>query len=448
MQAFQKNTEPLDFFAGLILSQSNREFQQQLQNISSDTLLVLWGIAWSIKNGAALEHLDSLNPYLAAICRIKLLAHRFAIEGTGQYKSCSFHLTALNDKPALRALYSSLKIHLNVPERAEILDVFKRNLTARKELNPKMKAEEIYDQYKKGQTVLIPLLYDLTLGLAHYYGILLKGNYLIKLNQGIKETLPSGLHIYQISDANRVTPAFIEMLLTKNIVLSYFEKGMDKELGLLSVRSIITRSLTAGICAWSLAKLAFRGTLILEKQESSTYQENVIFKSWKRLDSAQEAESCIDQDLVNQRLAASLWCKTKNPALQEKLETRLISYDIADPTSTPLHLAAKSNNWEVVRKLIGKGFSVNCTDSEGKTPLVEAALQGHPDLVQLLLNAKAEINQLDNKGISAFCHVKIKQHLSSKNTKLKEKLIKVEQILITNGANKNLSKFFKFLGEW
>ncbi len=61
--------------------------------------------------------------------------------------------------------------------------------------------------------------------------------------------------------------------------------------------------------------------------------------------------------------------------------------------STPLHLSAINGHTECSRALILNGHSIDVKDSEGATPLHNAAWGGFPDVVELLLEAGASIQQ-------------------------------------------------------
>ena len=73
--------------------------------------------------------------------------------------------------------------------------------------------------------------------------------------------------------------------------------------------------------------------------------------------------------------------------------------------ATPLHIAAISNQVEVVKFLISKGADVNMKagNKDGATPLAWAAAFGKYEAVMALIESgKADINSLDNNRVTAL----------------------------------------------
>ena len=76
----------------------------------------------------------------------------------------------------------------------------------------------------------------------------------------------------------------------------------------------------------------------------------------------------------------------------------------ADSTSTPLHSAARSGNFDEVKELLeNEQYSVNCTDSSGQTPLHCACKKRHLDVVKALVaEFQADLTIQDSDGRTAL----------------------------------------------
>jgi ankyrin repeat protein len=64
--------------------------------------------------------------------------------------------------------------------------------------------------------------------------------------------------------------------------------------------------------------------------------------------------------------------------------------------------AALKQDWDVVRKLIDAGASVQSTDEKGRTPLMLAAQQGNLEMLRTLLERQARIEFMDFEGRTAL----------------------------------------------
>ncbi len=94
---------------------------------------------------------------------------------------------------------------------------------------------------------------------------------------------------------------------------------------------------------------------------------------------------------------------------------------------TPLLVAVKSGEIEVVKALLDRGASINFTDRDGYTPLIIAAALGEVDIVRLLISRGAEINRSGNAHhITALMYAVLRGH---KN---------VVDVLVQNNADRNI----------
>lgn len=69
-----------------------------------------------------------------------------------------------------------------------------------------------------------------------------------------------------------------------------------------------------------------------------------------------------------------------------------------------LHLMAKEGREEEIAFLIDKGATVDILNTNQRTPLIEAAANGHVDCLKRLLSAGANIFQEDKGGLTALAH--------------------------------------------
>ncbi|MEJ2780413.1 ankyrin repeat domain-containing protein [Stygiolobus sp. CP850M] len=65
---------------------------------------------------------------------------------------------------------------------------------------------------------------------------------------------------------------------------------------------------------------------------------------------------------------------------------------------TPLHKAPLNGHVEIVRVLLKRGADPNAKDNYGSTPLHEAAKEGHVEIVKLMLERGADPRIADNGG--------------------------------------------------
>jgi ankyrin repeat protein len=89
-----------------------------------------------------------------------------------------------------------------------------------------------------------------------------------------------------------------------------------------------------------------------------------------------------------------LACESGSAAMVERLLEAGVSANATGPYGeTALHTCAHAGNTAAVRVLVAAGASVDPGDSwRGQTPLMWAAAEGHPETMQALLDAGADVN--------------------------------------------------------
>eukprot|EP01129_Flabellula_baltica_P016657 TRINITY_DN9000_c0_g1_i1.p1 TRINITY_DN9000_c0_g1~~TRINITY_DN9000_c0_g1_i1.p1 ORF type:complete len:1360 (+),score=378.94 TRINITY_DN9000_c0_g1_i1:114-4193(+) len=88
-------------------------------------------------------------------------------------------------------------------------------------------------------------------------------------------------------------------------------------------------------------------------------------------------------------------------------------------------IAAANDDFTQIKELVSKGHSVNTTDYDNRTPLHIAALKGNYEIVQYLINNKADINAVDQYGHTP---------LSDANRGASLEKMKIINLLKENGA--------------
>ncbi|KAL7037562.1 hypothetical protein ACKWTF_009276 [Chironomus riparius] len=74
--------------------------------------------------------------------------------------------------------------------------------------------------------------------------------------------------------------------------------------------------------------------------------------------------------------------------------------DVAGRNSTPLHLAAGYNNYEVVEYLLENGANVNSTDKGGLIALHNASSFGHLEIAAILIKYNTQVDAVDKWGFT------------------------------------------------
>ncbi len=92
---------------------------------------------------------------------------------------------------------------------------------------------------------------------------------------------------------------------------------------------------------------------------------------------------------------------------------------------TLLHQAISENNTEAVRFLVAHGVDINALDADGNTPLIAALEKNMPHIAEILINAKANLDQRRKKD--SFSPLEIAISLDSP----------VATLLLNAGANPN-----------
>lgn len=97
---------------------------------------------------------------------------------------------------------------------------------------------------------------------------------------------------------------------------------------------------------------------------------------------------------------------------------------------TPLMVAAKIGDLELVRLLLSRGADINATTQNGGTPLMFSAIPGNLDIVRLLIERGADVNAVAHFNWTALMVASAKGHDD------------VIRVLLENGANANVADVY------
>ena len=82
-------------------------------------------------------------------------------------------------------------------------------------------------------------------------------------------------------------------------------------------------------------------------------------------------------------------------------------------TDTDLIRAIKRGDLREVERLIHAGANLNCSDSQGWTPLFHAAGTGRTDIIRCLLAHGAEVDSHRDKGFTPLFSAILSRHLEA-----------------------------------
>ncbi|KAF2196081.1 putative ankyrin repeat-containing protein, partial [Delitschia confertaspora ATCC 74209] len=107
--------------------------------------------------------------------------------------------------------------------------------------------------------------------------------------------------------------------------------------------------------------------------------------------------------------------------LQLLLEGGAIVHSTKIRDETALHCAAENGENEMVKLLLGRGFKLEVKDEHGLTPLSRAARRGFKSTVKLLIRYGAKLTSRDNKGQTPLVWAVLGGHLEVIERLLQEK---------------------------
>jgi len=109
-----------------------------------------------------------------------------------------------------------------------------------------------------------------------------------------------------------------------------------------------------------------------------------------------------------------------------------------------IHMAAKDGILKHVKKFVKEGIDINLKDDNGRTPLHHASYYAKLDVVQYLLSNGANIQAIDNEGISPLHLVADCWHFSE-NQLRETTCINMTKLLLSHKAKTNYRSKFSWL---
>jgi ankyrin repeat protein len=96
--------------------------------------------------------------------------------------------------------------------------------------------------------------------------------------------------------------------------------------------------------------------------------------------------------------------KERLKPLEDRVEELNKIADSVEPILLPKRLldASRAGDADRVKSLLKQGVEIDVKDSEGRTPLMLAAMGGHVDVVEALISSSAAVDDQDNLGKTAL----------------------------------------------
>jgi ankyrin repeat protein len=120
-------------------------------------------------------------------------------------------------------------------------------------------------------------------------------------------------------------------------------------------------------------------------------------------------------------------------------KTRKVQKAGAEPTDSELFAAIKSQSVDDVKAALASGADPNAVKPDDEnTPLIEAVHKDNPEIVQILIDAGAQVDAKGSEGGTALYWAADNMPLNDVKTPTAVKINKIIKILLKYGANPQL----------
>lgn len=164
----------------------------------------------------------------------------------------------------------------------------------------------------------------------------------------------------------------------------------NKKLKLMSLRSII--KLGKKFNKIEIVEKSVKELTDLQNEDSNSSCESESNSELEATDSDRSSESSGTDIDLQEMLANSDIESKESGRLRERCKRTKFGLKKNEKGETELHVAAIKGNYRKVKLLIDQGHPVNVRDTAGWTPLHEACNHGYVDIVNILLDFGADIN--------------------------------------------------------